>query len=468
MSARLAPWLFSLALAIGSVASTSIADEAQQPPQILEEDAVSSQLGAVTDAQPLEEQSSDTAVAEELTAEADADAPADPPVTPAPVSPPAPVLDAVEPLANDGLGRTETIRERYPNRAVKIEREVIRDEDDNYVNHGSWRMWDTKGTLVAEGQYAQGERSGTWTGWFNASESNLLKQPPYNHFQGPFVSQATFENGRLSGSWIVFDGKQNKISQWEYLKGRRHGQCVSWYANGRKMQEIDFAHGELHGMVRQWDTAGKLVVEDTYQHSRRLGTKAETYRSGSKQSEGTYLFAKRVLSGEDDWWNLELANYVKEGEDLKHGEWRAWYPNGQLRVAGKYENNEPVDGVTWTWWHANGQKSAEGEYRSGLKHDRWTWWHANGQKQLEGTFEEGDNSGLWVWWTDTGKVLHKVDYLLGGEPSVEHNPEVVVGGEQPKLKVAPRDVTEPEERQPHSILVIPRTADRAEGDATRQ
>ena len=73
---------------------------------------------------------------------------------------PIPVLQ-VESAADLGAApepKGEIIRERYPSRAVKIEREVIQDQAGNYVNHGTFRMWDPNGTLVLEGQYYFGKR----------------------------------------------------------------------------------------------------------------------------------------------------------------------------------------------------------------------------------------------------------------------------------------------------------------------
>ena len=86
----------------------------------------------------------------------------------------------------------EVIKERYPNRSVKIEREVIRDADDNYINHGAWKMWDINGKVVAQGRYSDGERQGTWTGWFLADENKLFNQVPYSQFRGPFVLASKF------------------------------------------------------------------------------------------------------------------------------------------------------------------------------------------------------------------------------------------------------------------------------------
>ena len=71
-------------------------------------------------------------------------------------------------------GGIEVVRERYPNTHVKIERETTLDSHGNYVNHGSWKMWDTAGNVVAEGQYNMGKRSGQWTRRINREQTELL------------------------------------------------------------------------------------------------------------------------------------------------------------------------------------------------------------------------------------------------------------------------------------------------------
>ena len=45
----------------------------------------------------------------------------------------------------------QRVRERYPNGEVRVEREVLQDEDGNYVNHGAWKLFDSKGRLLAGG-----------------------------------------------------------------------------------------------------------------------------------------------------------------------------------------------------------------------------------------------------------------------------------------------------------------------------
>ena len=113
---------------------------------------------------------------------------------------------------SDDESEAEVIRERYPNRAVKIEREVTQDDEGNYVNHGSWKTWDLQGSLVAQGRYQHGQRFGVWNRWYRNSDVELLKTSPYSSFRGPFISQASFDSGRLSGKWTIQDSHR-KMSE---------------------------------------------------------------------------------------------------------------------------------------------------------------------------------------------------------------------------------------------------------------
>src|SRR5262245_30634896 len=86
------------------------------------------------------------------------------------------------PSENDGTS-VEVIKERFPGGAVKIEREVTQDAQGNYINHGTWKMWDQKGNVVAQGQYDRGNRTGEWIRWYRSvTEAELLSKPPYQQF----------------------------------------------------------------------------------------------------------------------------------------------------------------------------------------------------------------------------------------------------------------------------------------------
>ncbi|MFV2070027.1 MAG: toxin-antitoxin system YwqK family antitoxin [Pirellulales bacterium] len=304
--------------------------------------------------------------------------------------------------------QAELIRERYPNSRVKIERQVTQDSQDNFINHGKWKMWDLAGKVIAEGQFIEGQRDGTWVRWVRGNESKLFAMRPFTQFRGPFLSQASFRNGSLDGTWSIYDSKKRRICQWEYTDGIRDGKWMWWYANGRKMREVEYRDGDIDGTYQEWNPEGKLVISDRYQEGRKLARKVIHYAGSLKQSEGMYLHAKLVVRGDDDWWNCSLAVFATQGSDEKHGTWTSWYKNGQVKLEGKYDHDMQVD--TFTWWHPNGQKAAEGGYRDGKQVDKWTWWHKNGLKAIQGDFNLGTPASRWTWWQEDGKVAQKADF----------------------------------------------------------
>jgi uncharacterized protein len=316
------------------------------------------------------------------------------------------------PETNQGIApdrqNAEVIKERFPDGSVKIEREVTQDSQGNYLNHGSWKMWDQRGNLMAQGQYQLGNRTGTWIRWYrSAAESELLGKMPYQQFAPPFISQATFKNDQLDGDWTIYDGKKRLVSRWEFTEGKRDGTSIWVYANGRKMREIQFHGGDIDGPFQEWNLDSKLTVNDTYQAGRKLAQKAAQHASGSKKSEATYLFAKDVEHTPDDWWNCKLQATTKQGKDEKHGPWISWYTNGQRQQVGTYEHDVQVG--QFTWWHTNGQKALEGRFDSGKQDGTWTWWYPNGQKSIHGEYARGNPTGRWTWWKEDGKVAQSAD-----------------------------------------------------------
>lgn len=310
---------------------------------------------------------------------------------------------------DDSTEEAETIKERFPNGKVKIERDVTQDSAGNYLNHGSWKMWDEAGRIVAQGQYRYGNRTGTWIRWYRSvSEATLLRAAPYKDFAGPFVSQATFENDKLNGFWTIYDGKLRKISQWRFVDGHRHGLSVWWHGNGRKMREIEFRDGDIDGHLIEWGSEGSVVTRESYQGGRKLAQKTAFYPGNKqKKSEGMYLFAKDSEKTPDDWWNCKLATTAKAGEDERHGPWSSWHTNGQRQLEGTYDHDLQVG--LFTWWHDNGQKALEGRYLNGKQDGPWVWWYDNGQKSIQGEYAKGNPTGRWTWWAEDGRVAQSAD-----------------------------------------------------------
>ncbi len=152
----------------------------------------------------------------------------------------------------------EMVQERYPNRNIKVERQVVQDHEENYVNHGSWKMYDPEGNLIATGQYSQNQRVGAWSRWYRPDEAKLFSKAPFDQFEPPFLSQTTFQADLMEGAWTILDSKKLKICEWNFVSGRRHGKSTWWYANGQRMRELNYEDGELNGEMLEWQPDGTL------------------------------------------------------------------------------------------------------------------------------------------------------------------------------------------------------------------
>lgn len=326
-------------------------------------------------------------------------------------------LSAEEPQTTSESGRVEVIRERFPDGSVFIEREVTLDPEENYVNHGDWRMFDRNGKITAEGRYEMGKRVGPWIRWHDKSTSKTVGAFPFNRFKAPFMSQASFTDGVLDGPWIIVDADNRKVMQVSIEEGKRHDTTLTWSPNGEVLRQQSFEHGVPVGDVLEMRNGSKQMERvATYLNGREIIEKKENHpRSKNPKFAESYLAPKTVVKTPDAFWSLTFAEYEHQGEAVLHGLSRHWHPNGQLKSQGEYAMGAKTG--RFTHWHSNGQKRVEGEYVNDLQNGVWVWWHANGQKATIGQYQRGESTGKWRWWAEDG-LLAEQKYFDAAAESV--------------------------------------------------
>jgi len=319
----------------------------------------------------------------------------------------------------------ELITERFPNGAVKIERQVAQDAEGNYVNHGQYTEYDTRGKIRRAGEFRDGRQHGKWTRHFQAGECSLFSGSIEKQFPGPFVSEATFEDGKLHGAWTIRSAAGQKIIEWSFDQGVRHGKSTWWHPRGEVRREVAYHQGEPDGDLIEWAPDGKAILRVTFLKGRQLHHDVQTYPTGRTSYEGDYLLPPSVSVPAYDWWEGTAKSIPvgTTGPKQKHGRWIGYYANGFKKVTGAYEFDVPVG--KFTWWYENGQKQAEGEYIEGREHGRWITWHPNGQKESEGEYTDGVVSGVWMRWLTNGKKVEVFDYSLEAESGATSDEEPV-------------------------------------------
>ena len=311
-------------------------------------------------------------------------------------------------IAEDG---PKTIRQRYPDGKIQLIRQVIQDDNGNYMNNGPWRLFNPRGEVVARGQFVNGLMDGTWERWHPAGSSGMFTSEPFSKFEGPFISTATFSKGELDGVWIVSDRNTRKILEVPYRAGERHGPATWYFPNSERRRMVTFRNGLLDGPLMEWNEQNRVVRNDEYIEGQKVVRVTAFYAPKQKRSEIYYLEGKLVLEGADSWWDGEPAEYVLDGVRVQHGPVLAWHSNGQRNMAGQFRDDERVG--LFLWWHENGTRALSGRYDDGFKNGKWTWWHPNGMKSIEGEYDDDEPVGQWTWWNEDGDVADRDDFGQG-------------------------------------------------------
>lgn len=355
--------------------------------------------------------------------------PAPEPITPESVTPESVTPDSIAPEGEvpptiqetpviDATATPEIIRERYPNRGVRIERQVVQDVQLNYVNHGPWSWWDERGQPLAKGEYRLGKQHGKWTRIHTVEKGTIFALPIYRGFERPFTSEATFHEGVLQGAWTVTDAKGRKVSHWNFDSGEQHGLATWWHTNGQTQRTANYKHGVIDGELREYNSRGELLAKESYVDGCKMDSEVANYSPGKKQSQRSVLIA--VPREHYNFFQGTVSLERVERPKIYHGPSTWWYADGQRAMTGNYEQGTPSG--EFIWWHANGQEHSRGNYKNGEQEGRWTWWHTNGQKEMEGEYHIGHRVGKWAAWNADGKVR-----LVEDHPAAQEVPVIASG-----------------------------------------
>ena len=124
----------------------------------------------------------------------------------------------------------------------------------NYLNgleDGNFREFlDDGKTLIAEGDYIEGERHGNWfiTTGFERSEGR-------------------YKSGERHGRWKNFSVKDKKLTfEGSYVDGLPNGRHVYYQENGKILEEGFYTMGRLNGIWKKYDENGQIYVTITYRN----------------------------------------------------------------------------------------------------------------------------------------------------------------------------------------------------------
>ena len=408
-----------------------------------------------------------------------------------------------------------TRRVYYSNGALEKIETLTRNENGEFIEHGVEVQFYPNGKFRSRGLIVQGQQSGKWVFVDESGE----------------IRQGEFQNGERSGTWKLWTPEKQLLLSEQFIGDQLHGPRRTyhpngksasssffaynvkqgtetfWHPNGNKAVEVRWVNGQRHGQVNKWAENGQLFLSGSYFMGVPEGNwewrdldgkllKSSTFEDGTGELFD-YAFVKltnddegrMLLQLESSYKNGKLdgmeTTYHKNGNlrseynykaGKKEGKFREWYTGGYLKVEGQNTNDLPsgsireyyppdpdesvvrtilhketvyVEGeenATLTEYSPKGVKTSVRELKDGQSHGIVEEYFDNGVLKLTGTFLNGLKEGEWKELHQDGHERFLYNYTLDKlngvykswhdvvEPIVEEGEEVSEEELKPVLK----------------------------------
>ncbi len=128
------------------------------------------------------------------------------------------------------------------------------------------------GRILAEGDYYQGKRQGSWTEFYanglvkgTTTYYNGIKQGVAIELSeiGELTKKAVYRNGLLDGEYVLFERRKIKEIL-NYSNGLLNGPKRSYYTNGNPLEESNYVNGKIDGVAKYYNQQGELLYEYQY------------------------------------------------------------------------------------------------------------------------------------------------------------------------------------------------------------
>ncbi|MDD2622762.1 MAG: hypothetical protein WC142_04490 [Bacteroidales bacterium] len=339
----------------------------------------------------------------------------------------------------DTLGKVISVIEYRKGYIVR--KEYVNRVDGNKHKQGSWKFFWENGNLQSEGYYLNDKKHGFFKyyneegvfqrieKWENdvlkedAAETKILERQLAYHPNGQIKTEAYFFRGKPEGIRKEYDSTGNVIQSYVFKNGFLTGEGIVddngykqgyWkeyyeedgalraegeYLNTRpvKVWKYYFPDGsiEIQGRYNkngqkdgEWHwfyPDGKVLMIENYDNGSYDGPQFSLDEKGDTLMFGEYEEGLEV--GRFIYWNdsvLEERFYLS---GQKHGQWKTYYPNGQLKTLIPFEYDFQ-EGKT-IYYHENGRVKAEYPYRDGLLHGISYIYNEEGVLLFSTTYNKG-------------------------------------------------------------------------------
>ena len=332
----------------------------------------------------------------------------------------------------------ELVRQRFANGKVHIERWVAESPEGDFVNHGTFTEYNTKGETIVSGEYRMGRRDGTWSKQIPLAAAQQLTKTIDRGFVPPFLSKAEFADGSLTGDWTLADTRGSLVFVLSFERGKRNGVSSYFNSRGEVIRTISYVDNLADGPAKLSLRKDQPVKDIQFTNGMMMDTAEEYYPQvrGKKRvlkSQEEVLVPTPINLESHDWdKNIIRFRKYESAEKVRHGRSITFYANGQRESEGQYEQGNRTG--TFVWWYSNGQQKTIGEYKNDETQGRWTWWHENGMREARADFLNGVRKSALSVWDQTGRLVKRTPANLDIEQVATQPPRVNAEEEAGELR----------------------------------
>ncbi len=318
-------------------------------------------------------------------------------------------------------------KEWHPNGQLRIEAfviggtaDVVQGAQKDWLFHGTSKVWDEQGKLLAILPYSQGALEGVSVHYHPSGA--IEKELPYRRHVLEGTSTEYYPNGSIRSKISYKQGNkegpsfgyfQNNQMAWEeeykdnlILKGTYYnnkGEQLSSIEEGsgfRALFEgdtlslmVQIQQGFAEGGVKQFTSKGELQATYYIKNGKKAGTETIYYLSSERaQDNKTQLQPKLSMNWEDN---------------AVHGSVKTWYNNGQMQSQRDFCRNKKM-GPSLSWYRDGSLMLVE-EYEED-KLVKGLYYKKNGLDAISSVI---NGSGIASLYDENGVFLRKLSYIKG-------------------------------------------------------
>jgi|694.fasta_scaffold00176_20 antitoxin component YwqK of YwqJK toxin-antitoxin module len=191
--------------------------------------------------------------------------------------------------------------------------------------HGIWTIADKDNRTISQIQLEKGQRDGPAI-WYHPS--------------GAVYIQSEYRNGLLHGKFLEMDSKGKLVRESVFHQGQLVSKKQDWFPNKKVKEDYEFLGPSKKQMAPDnWNTSSLAVYESDDQETKH-GSYIAYYENGSVRTQAQYRHGQ-LEGRFESWYSTgqkeSSGNYVNGAQD---GQWSWWHPNGMRRAVSQYDQGK--------------------------------------------------------------------------------------------------------------------------------